>query len=164
MKRPPAAKPAKGIYRRNLPHVQPEDRTLFITFCTYRRWKLPEAARTTVLEHCLAEHGVKVHVHGVVVMPDHVHMVATPLRDVNGRIYGLAEILGGIKGASAHCVNRKLQRKGSVWQAESFDHVLRSHEGVRQKVEYICGNPLRRGLAKHVDEYAWLWREWVEGV
>ena len=40
------AKPAKGEYRRNLPHLQVEDKPIFLTFCTFQRWSLPEAVRS----------------------------------------------------------------------------------------------------------------------
>jgi REP element-mobilizing transposase RayT len=159
----PRAKPAKDAYRRNLPHVQQEDKTIFITFSTYKRWELPEAVRNLVIAHCLHDQDKKLLVHGIVVMPDHVHMVLSPLRDSNGNIYGLAEILSGIKGASAHSINKFLQRKGHVWQAESFDHILRSDEKIVSKVEYICDNPVRKKLVKTSDDYPWLWREWLEG-
>jgi hypothetical protein len=56
-----------------------------------------------------------------------------------------------------------LNRRGHVWQSESFDHVLRSDEGINSKVQYICENPVRKGLATDVGDYPWLWREWVEG-
>ena len=29
--------------------------------------------------------------------------------------------------------------------------------------EYLCENPLRAGLVYHVDNYRWIWREWLEG-
>jgi REP element-mobilizing transposase RayT len=77
-----------------------------------------------VLEHCLHDNGVRLVVHGVVVMPDHVHMVFTPLADERGNTFGLAEIMNGIKGASAHRINRALKRRGHVWQDGSFDHIL----------------------------------------
>jgi REP element-mobilizing transposase RayT len=157
------AKPAKNEYRRNLPHFQAEYKPIFLTFCTFRRWILPDAVRSLVLRHCLHEHGRKLVVHGVVVMPDHVHLIISPLQDPKGNIYGLAEIMNGIKGASAHSINKKLNRKGPVWQYESFDHVLRSDEKIREKVEYICQNPVRKGLVEKEDDYPWLWREWVEG-
>jgi len=51
----------------------------------------------------------------------------------------------------------------SIWQHESFDHELRRDESLRQKAEYVCANPLRRGLVKTGEEYPWIWREWVEG-
>jgi DNA mismatch repair protein MutL len=159
-----AAAPFHSEHRRNLPHLQREGATYFVTFCTSDRWTLPENARDAVLAHCLHDHGAKVWVHGAVVMPDHVHLVLTPLADVHGAPYGLSEILSGIKGASAHAVNEMLARKGRVWQEESFDHVLRSNETARAKVEYICANPVRKGLARNEGEYRWLWREWIEGV
>lgn len=101
--------------------------------------------------------------HGVVVMPDHVHMISTPSNDDKGNPFGLAEIMSGIKGASAHSINKALNRRGRVWQDESFDHILRSDESAYNKVMYICENPVRKGLVKEVDDYPWLWREWVEG-
>jgi REP element-mobilizing transposase RayT len=159
----PTAKPAKGYYRRNLPHIQQEDKSIFITFSTYKRWELPESARDLVIKHCLHDHGNKLLVHGIVVMPDHVHIVISPLKDSNGEIYGLSEIMRGIKGASAHSINKTIKRQGHVWQDESFDRVLRSDEKIIEKVEYICQNPVRKGLVKRVDDYPWLWREWVEG-
>jgi REP element-mobilizing transposase RayT len=157
------AKPAKAEYRRNLPHLQAEDKLLFVTFATYKRWVLPESVRGLVLKHCLHDQGNKLQVHGAVVMPDHVHMVFTPLRDLQDNPYGLAEIMSGIKGASAHNVNKALGRRGRVWQREFFDHVPRAVESIHSKVQYICENPVRHGLVQEINDYPWLWREWLEG-
>ena len=120
---------------------------------------MPESVRDLVLRHCLHEHGTKLRVHAAVVMPDHVHLLLTPLRDAAGNLYSLVEILQGIKGASAHSVNRALVRSGPVWQEESFDHVLRSVENFEEKVEYIRQNPVRRGLVTVPEDYSWLWVE-----
>jgi REP element-mobilizing transposase RayT len=149
----------KYEYRRRLPHYQNCDQALFVTFCAGRYPPLLESVRDIVLRHCLHDHGVKAHVHAVVVMLDHVHLLLTPLRDSGGVPYSLVEILQGIKGASAHSVNRVLQRSGPVWQEESFDHVLRSGEGFEEKLEYIRQNPVRRGLVTRPEEYRWLWVE-----
>jgi len=161
---PRPAKPAKAEYRRHLPHLQVEDKPLFVTFATHKRLVLPLSIRQVVLRHCLHEHGAKLQVHGIVVMPDHVHIIFTPLQDDEGNPFGLAETMSGIKGASAHSVNKALNRRGRVWQDESFDHVLRSDESTYSKVLYICENPVRKGLVSTEDEYPWLWREWVEGA
>jgi REP element-mobilizing transposase RayT len=158
------AKPTKGEYRRNLPHLQADDKTQFVTFATFKRWRLPESVRGLVLNHCLHDHGKKIQMHGAVVMPDHVHLIFTQLRDLSGNIFGLAEIMNGIKGASSHSVNKALKRRGPVWLYESFDRILRTDENLHQKVEYICQNPLRKGLVTCEDDYPWLWREWVEGA
>ncbi len=95
--------------------------------------------------------------HVVVVMPEHVHVILTPLPDKNEGPFSLAEITQKIKGVSEHRINRSLKRRGPVWLEESFDHVLRSCESLAKKVEYIRQNPVRRGLCKIPEEYRWLW-------
>ena len=160
----PEAKPAKGEYRRNLPHIQAEERTFFVTFSTHKRWELPESVRGLVLRHCLHDHQKKLWMHGLVVMPDHVHVIFTPLKDEEGRQFGMAEIMQSIKGAAAHRINKVLKRRGKVWEEESFDRIMRSYENIVEKVEYVCQNPLRKGLIQEGEAYPWLWREWVEGA
>jgi putative transposase len=157
------AKPALGEYRRNLPHLQKAGRPLLVTFSTHKRQLVPESVRSLVLKHCLHDHGVKLWMHVTVVMPDHVHLLFTPLSDQQGHPYGQAEIMQGIKGASAHSINKILQRKGRVWQEESFDRELRSDESAQHKAEYICENPVRKGLVENPDDYPWIWHEWGEG-
>lgn len=159
----PKAQAAKEYYRRNLPHYQPADSTVFVTFATRGRWVIPERLRSVVLQHCLHDHTVKAWFHGVVVMPDHVHLVFTPLADASDQPYGLGEIMRGIKGASARSINKALGRTGPVWEAESYDRVLRKDENIRTVVEYVCRNPVEEGLATSEDDYRWLWREWIEG-
>jgi hypothetical protein len=81
----PQAKFAKGEYRRNLPHIQAEDKTFFVTFSTHKRRLLPESVRGLVLKHCPHDHEKKLLMHGLVIMPDHVHLIFTPLKDGAGR-------------------------------------------------------------------------------
>jgi len=95
-------------------------------------------------------------------MPDHVHLVFTPLSDVDGAI-SLPEILQKVKSESAHRVNKLLHRTGRVWQDESFDHVLRREEGIDAKLDYIRLNPVRAGLVADTAQYKWLWFEGSAG-
>ena len=159
----PLAKPAQSEHRRRLPHLQRPGATLAVTFATKNRWNLPPTARGVALECCIFHHGTKMTLHAAVVMPDHVHLLLTPGRDLEGNFYGLTEIISSIKSVSARRINQLLRRSGSVWQDERFDHLLRSNERRRAHAEYICENPVRAGLVADVDEYAWLWREWIEG-
>ena len=148
------------FYRRQLPHLQCDDRQHFVTFCTDHRWVLPESVRSIVLECCLHDNLEKFDLRVAVVMPDHVHLIFTPLVDEQAmEVCSLAEIMGAIKGASAHKVNKALWRKGRVWQAESFDHVVRSSEGLDAKIQYVLDNPVRRGLAAEWSDYPWMWRK-----
>ena len=146
-------------YRRRLPHYQKADRVLFVTFCTLNREPLSYEARDVVLRHCIHDHGKRFLLHAAVVMPEHLHLMLTPLRDENGWPYSLASILKLIKGTSARDVNRLVGRCGPVWQEESFDHVLRGNESFAKKVEYIRENPVRRGLVAKPEDYRWLFVE-----
>jgi REP element-mobilizing transposase RayT len=170
----------KYRYRRRLPHLQKADAVVFVTFCTGGRRVLPEAARDLVLEHCLREGGAasvartcpersrmgpspakslqpRIHLYAAVVMPDHVHLLLSPLRDENGWPFPLVDILQCLKGATAHRINKLLRSSGPVWEEESFDHVLRSHEGLKNKCEYIRQNPVAARLVLRPEDYMWLW-------
>jgi REP element-mobilizing transposase RayT len=152
-----------AFYRRDLPHLQRDDKPHFLTFCTFHRWILPEPARRIVLTSCVHEHQRTIDLNIVVVMPDHVHMIFTPLIDsVRLEVISLARITKAIKGASAHAINRRLCHIGTVWQEESFDHVLRSSESLDQKIQYVLENPIRNGLVRDYSEYPWTWRCSVE--
>ena len=150
----------KAFYRRQLPHLQCDDRQHFVTFCTDHRWILPERVRSIVLECCRHDNGKKFDLRISVVMPDHVHMIFTPLVNREAmEVYSLAEIMDAVKGAAAHKINRALGRKGRVWQPESFDHVLRSSENLDAKIEYLLQNPVRLGLVRDSTEYPWIWKK-----
>ncbi len=149
----------KYEYHRKLPHYQKADRPLFVTFRKHNRDPFSAAERDLVLQHCFYDHRRKIQLHAVVVMPDHVHLVLTPLRDAEGWPLSLSAILKALKGTSARSINKFRESGGPVWQEESFDHVVRSEESFDEKVEYIRQNPVRRGLVKKPEDYAWLWVE-----
>ena len=109
-----------------------------------------------MLRHCLHDHAKRFQLHAAVVMPDHVHLLLTPLPDEQGWPYDLPSILKLLKGTSARSVNKVMSSCGPVWQDESFDHVLRSQESLEEKLEYLRQNPVRRGLAKRPEDYPWL--------
>ena len=90
-------------------------------------------------------------------MPDHVHMVFGALENPAGETYSLPEIMQSIKSVSAHRINRRLARRGPLWQQESFDHIPRRGESVNARVEYIRQNPVRRELVRSPEDYPWLW-------
>jgi REP element-mobilizing transposase RayT len=144
-------------YRRRLPHYQRDDFPLFVTFRTLTACILSPEARTLALQHCIHDHGKTIQIHTAVVMPDHVHLLFTALRDAEGWTFALPEILRAIKGASARSINKLTGRTGVFWQDESFDHVLRGDESLRETIEYIRQNPVRKGLVQKPEDYPWLW-------
>ena len=147
------------FYRRNLPHLQRDFKPHFITFVTKSRWALPEWAREIALSSCCYDHRKRYELYVALVMPDHVHMILTPLIDERrSQIFSLIEIMRGIKGAAARRINQRIGRHGTVWQEESFDHVLRSSEGLDAKVDYVLQNPVRKGLVDDWRKYRWTWQ------
>jgi len=148
----------KYEYRRRLPHYQKDFHPLFVTFTTDRRWQLPPRARDIVLDCCLKENCQRFELHAAVVMPDHVHVIYSPLRREDGWSYTLPEIMKAIKGRSARLINLELKRRGPVWQEEFFDHVLRSNDSLVDRVDYVCHNPVRAGLVRDEAEYRWIWK------
>jgi REP element-mobilizing transposase RayT len=150
------SKERRYSYRRNLPHIQNGCAPMFISMSTHQRWSLPSAARTIVMDHILRENETRLNLFAAVVMPDHVHLLFSACEDEHLQPHGLAEIMSGIRGPSAHRVNKLLTRRGPVWQEEFFDHVPRFGE-FDKAVDYIRENPVKAGLVKNADDYLWLW-------
>jgi REP element-mobilizing transposase RayT len=150
-------------YRRNLPHMQRDAAPHFITFNTKFREILPERARDIVLGCCVHDHEKRYRLHVAVVMPDHVHVILTPLVDETRRsIVSLVEIMKAMKSASSHAINRSSGSRHTIWQEESFDRIVRSSESLDAKIAYVLENPVRKGLVNDFREYRWLWRAPVE--
>ena len=149
-----------SFYRRNLPHFQRDYKPHFVTFVTKQRIVLSPRDKDIVLRCCLFGHATKYTLYVAVVMPDHVHLILTPMTDLQRRrIFPLHAILRGIKGYSARLINEQHGIRGSVWQEESFDHVLRSSESLDAKIAYVLANPVRAGLANTPEEYPWKWEK-----
>ena len=86
-----------------------------------------------VLKH---DDGTLYRLRDFVVMPNHVHVLATPLGETQ-----LSETLQAWKSVSSHRINKALGRKGEFWQKESFDHIVRSEAQFERLRAYIQHNP-----------------------
>jgi putative transposase len=87
------------------------------------------------------------------IMPNHVHVVVQLLMDEKGVLFPLSKITQNWKRYSARQINQLLQRSGSFWQAESYDHVIRNDKEFNQFILYTLENPVK---AKLVDK----WNDW----
>ena len=70
------------------------------------------------------------------VMPNHVHVIVTPIAG-----YDMSDILHSWKSYTANKLNRLLGRSGTLWQKETFDHIVRSPDGLERIEHYIHENP-----------------------
>ena len=139
--------------RRNLPHIQRPGATYFVTF-RLRGGVLSPAERDIVLACCVFPDAKKICLHAAVVMPDHVHVLFTPLAVSSDSCYSLGEILQGIKGVSARRINEARGGQGSLWLDESWDRVMRHEKEYQETLEYIQMNPITAGLAEE-GKYRW---------
>jgi putative transposase len=84
-----------------------------------------------------------------VIMPNHVHVVFDPLRD-------LPKITRWIKGSTARTANLLLGRTGQpFWQYESYDHCVRTSQELTRVIHYVEHNPVNAGLVKSIDDWPW---------
>ncbi|MDQ6656596.1 MAG: class I tRNA ligase family protein [Verrucomicrobiota bacterium] len=81
------------------------------------------------------------------VMPNHVHVIVQPKAG-----HQLSDILHSWKSFTASRANQLLERDGAFWQAESYDRLIRTEEGLRRQIRYAWENPESAGLGE------WPWR------
>ena len=98
-------------------------------------------------------------VHMLVVMPDHVHLLATPLEKERDSWHHLGEIIKSVKSYSARAINQRRGAKGSLWQPEYYDHIIRNGREFDEWATYIIGNPMNGELVKDAWQYDGLWCE-----
>ena len=126
--------------RRNLPHLEVPDATYFVTFRTRSALVLPPAARDQVMSVIEGCDNNSLELQAAVVMPDHAHLIFRILKG------NLGDVLRKIKGSSARQINIVLKRSGSLWMDESFDHIIRHEDELKEKIEYVQNNPVKKGL------------------
>jgi len=83
-----------------------------------------------------------------VIMPDHAHW----LLRVKERA-SLSMVMNNLKGRSARIINQKLSSKQNFWQANFYDHALRSDVCIKSVARYIIANPLRANLVDNIGDY-----------
>jgi putative transposase len=99
-----------------------------------------------VLFHYLGQG--KYLLHDFVVMPDHFHLLITPLES-------LERAMQLIKGGFSYRARKELNFTGDVWQPSYYDRRVRDLEEYVSFREYIRHNPVKKGLARSPEEYAY---------
>jgi REP element-mobilizing transposase RayT len=85
--------------------------------------------------------GQRYHLLAWCVMPNHVHVVFSPIADCN-----LQTILHSWKSFSAEQANRLLGRSGRFWQHEYFDHLIRNESSLSKIIDSVKRNPEKAGF------------------
>ncbi len=75
------------------------------------------------------------------VMPNHVHTVVQPFQG-----FDLPGVLHGWKSVSSRRINNLIGARGTFWQSEYYDHLVRDEAEFQHYVKYTLQNPAVAGL------------------
>ncbi|HLZ14011.1 MAG TPA: transposase [Candidatus Acidoferrum sp.] len=81
--------------------------------------------------------------HEFVLMPDHLHLLLTPLESMS-----LEKAMQLIKGGSSFEIHKKRGQKMEIWQKGFHDWTIRDADDWRVKSEYVAMNPVRAHLVQ----------------
>jgi len=143
--------------RRNLPHIQEPGRVYFLTWRCRAGQNLSAGERKIVLSALLHYNDGKWKVYAAVILPDHTHALVQPLPHPDGGAYDLGEIIHSVKRFSVYQINRLRGAKGSLWQDERYDRIVRDEAEFLEKWNYIRNNPVKVGLSEYPEDYPWLY-------
>jgi putative transposase len=174
-----------NFYQRNLPHWQPEDCTLFLTWRLHgslpkgfaedlRKWNHEPRTQFLNADHmldsastgplwlndpeiaCCVKRALQ---HGAEL--GHYVLRAYVIMPNHAHVLldplvALHKLTNGIKGVSARDANVRLGRTGKpFWQDESFDHWIRDAGQFARAKTYIENNPVKARLCANPQDWRW---------
>jgi RecG-like helicase/REP element-mobilizing transposase RayT len=158
------SEPISGAHysHRRLPHFERPWAIYAATITTAHRRSLGPHARTIVLNAWRHFHNTRYELFAICVMPDHVHVLFQPWpkNDASHEkttFWSLTELMRSLKSFTAREINRADQKKGAVWEKETFDRYVRSDSDLAEKFHYVLRNPWDAGVAKQNEDYPWVW-------
>lgn len=128
------------------------------------RWLEKPDVAELIRENLYYHHGSLYQLLSWCVLPNHVHLLFQPLEskavqqvigadersDSNGP---LARIMHSLKSYTANAANKLLDRSGSFWQAESYDHWVRDADELDRIHTYIQLNPVKAELCERPEQW-----------
>jgi putative transposase len=125
--------------------------TYFVTSSTWMKKRLLQSSRSAeLLIELIYQYraGKKNLLHEFVVMPNHLHLLLTPLRPTT-----LEQAVGMIKGAFSYHASRNFGLLGEIWQTSFTDRRVRNHSEYQRFRTYIHYNPVKAHLAATPKEF-----------
>ena len=114
----------------------------------------PEAAEIVLSSIRWLAKRDKIHLDSAVIMPDHLHFVAS-LKEGS-----LAQLMHSLKSYTANKINDLRDRHGPLWQWHYHDHAIRQDEDLNEVVLYTLNNPVRAGLVSDFHDYPFWYCRW----
>ena len=125
--------------------------TYFITASNFEKRSLLQSDRMAglfieVLFHYQKQS--KYQLHEFVVMPNHFHLLVTPISPVT-----LEKAVQFIKGGFSYRAKKELGFMGEIWQTSFHDRRVRDAEEYVRFRHYIHMNPVRSGLVAVAEDF-----------
>jgi putative transposase len=93
--------------------------------------------------------GTGYKLHACVIMPDHLHLLITPVESVEKSVQL-------IKGGFSFRAKRELEWNGAIWQPGFTDHRIRDIDDWQEHLAYIRNNPVNAHLVNDGAEYEFM--------
>lgn len=90
------------------------------------------------------------HVHAYVLMPNHVHLLVTPMTE-----HGVTHLMQDLGRKYVRYFNRRYQRTGTLWEGRYKSSLIDSETYLLSCMRYIELNPVRAGMAREPGGYSW---------
>ena len=129
-------------------HATNTHQTYIVTTSTWERRALFHNERWAKLLIDTLYHyrGSAYLLHAFVVMPEHIHLLITPLTS-------LEKSVQFIKGGFSHRAKKELGSNMEVWQKGFSDHRIRDAGDYQLHVTYMRANPVRKHLCERTEDY-----------
>ena len=124
--------------------------TYFVNFSTFqrRRFFIVESYARLFLRTLYGyRRQGRFKLHAFVLMPDHVHLIITPVAGIT-----LERAMQFIKGGYSHAVGVEISKR-EIWQKGFTDHRIRDAEDFAGHRLYIHQNPVMAKLVANASEY-----------
>ena len=92
----------------------------------------------------------EIHIHGWVLMTNHVHLLVTPLGDS-----GVSQLIQTLGRQYVRYFNYTYHRTGTLFEGRFKSSVVQHEEYFLNCLRYIELNPVRAGMVKDPGDYKW---------
>jgi len=129
-------------------HATNNSQTYFVTSDTWERRALfhAEPWARVFFKVLLSHRGESYLLHEFVLMPDHFHLLITP-------VTALEKAIQLIKGGFSYQAKKELGSNAEIWRRGFADHRIRDWEDYEKHLHYIHLNPVKKHLCASAAEY-----------
>lgn len=118
-------------------------------------WLREEDIAGLVSQSLHYQDGLRYRLEAFCIMPNHVHLVCTPLEAAGGIYYAMSKIMHSLKRHTGRRANQILRRSGDFWEHENYDHYARDKAELERIINYVLNNPVKAGLVSMPEEWKW---------